>query len=280
MRRAVALATATAAWVVVIQLMSGATAPPRVVELPPADVSRAPIPGRPTSNAPSLGGTLELSVIPGLPVFAVPAPDLSATVTTLQGAGGGAPSATTTSAAPASPFTTAVTTTTTAPVSTTTVPPATTTTTVVPATTTTTTTAPATTTTATPTTTTAPPPVGGDFSPAAESDFASRINNLRSSVGVAGLGANAELNNYARWWAKQMAQSGDFAHSNIASLLGPWSVVGENIGYGQSVSSIFNALVNSPGHYNNMVDSRFNSIGVGVFVDASGRIWTAHVFGG
>jgi uncharacterized protein YkwD len=97
---------------------------------------------------------------------------------------------------------------------------------------------------------------------------------------VAGLSANGELNNYARWWAKQMADSGNFAHSDIGSLLDPWSVVGENIGYGPSVTSVFNALVNSPGHYNNMVDARFTSVGVGAYLDSAGRIWTAHVFGG
>ncbi|HKY49530.1 MAG TPA: CAP domain-containing protein [Acidimicrobiia bacterium] len=97
---------------------------------------------------------------------------------------------------------------------------------------------------------------------------------------MAGLAANGELNNYARWWAKQMADSGNFSHSDIASLLDPWSTVGENIGYGPSVTSVFNALVASSGHYQNMVDPRFTSVGVGAYVDSTGRIWTAHIFGG
>jgi uncharacterized protein YkwD len=77
-----------------------------------------------------------------------------------------------------------------------------------------------------------------------------------------------------------MAETGDFAHSNIGSLLGEWSIVGENIGYGPSVQSVFQALVNSSSHYNNMVEPRFTAVGVGVFVDTSGKLWTAHVFGG
>ena len=77
-----------------------------------------------------------------------------------------------------------------------------------------------------------------------------------------------------------MADTGNFAHSNIASLLNPWTVVGENIGYGPSVNSVFNALVASPGHYKNMVDARFTAVGVGAYVDATGGVWTAHVFGG
>ncbi|HEY7564719.1 MAG TPA: CAP domain-containing protein [Acidimicrobiia bacterium] len=99
-------------------------------------------------------------------------------------------------------------------------------------------------------------------------------------MGAAPLAGNADLNNYARWWAREMAVSGNFAHSDIGSLLGPWSIVGENIGYGPAVETVFQALVNSSGHYNNMVDTRFTSVGVGVFVDTSGRIWTAHVFAG
>jgi len=91
---------------------------------------------------------------------------------------------------------------------------------------------------------------------------------------------SSSLTNYARDWSQQMATSGNFQHSNIGSLLGPWSIVGENIGKGGSVGSIFNALVASPPHYANMVDTRFTHIGVGVYIDGSGVIWTTHVFGG
>lgn len=248
MRRALALATATAAWVFLIQVASIAIAPPRVVELSAVDVSA----GRASDTARE---TLDLTLTPANPATIL-----------LPGSSGSS----TTTAAPTT--TTAALTTTAAPVTTTTAaPPATTTTGAPPATTTTT---------AVPATTTTAATVNGNFSAEAESDFISKINSLRSSVGVAGLSANGDLNNYARWWAKQMAESGNFSHSDIGSLLGPWSVVGENIGYGPSVDSVFNALVNSSGHYNNMVDARFTSVGAGAFVDSAGRIWTAHVFGG
>ncbi|MEX0699806.1 MAG: CAP domain-containing protein, partial [Acidimicrobiia bacterium] len=91
---------------------------------------------------------------------------------------------------------------------------------------------------------------------------------------------SSSLNNYARDWSQEMATSGNFRHSNIASLLGPWGIVGENIGRGGSVVSIFNALLDSPPHYANMVDTRFTHLGVGVFIDSSGKLWTTHVFGG
>jgi uncharacterized protein YkwD len=77
-----------------------------------------------------------------------------------------------------------------------------------------------------------------------------------------------------------MAESGSFDHSNIGSLLGAWSTVGENISMGHSVSSMFSGLKASSGHHANMVNGSFTHLGVGVWVEADGSIWTTHVFGG
>jgi uncharacterized protein YkwD len=254
-----ALAAATAAWVLLIQVASIGMAPPVVVELAPLDVA--------FSEPNTVDETLELTLSQSNPALLVlPLASTGATTTTtLVFPDVTVASSTTTTTIPASTTTTkAVTTTTAAPVTTTTTAPVVTTA------------PPATTTSTVPVTTAAT----GSFSAPAESEFISKINALRASVGVPGLAANGELNNYARWWAKQMADSGNFSHSDIASLLDPWSTVGENIGYGPSVTSVFNALVASTGHYNNMVDPRFTSVGVGAYVDSTGRIWTAHVFGG
>lgn len=133
------------------------------------------------------------------------------------------------------------------------------------------------------TTTTAPPaapkPTGG-FSGSMENQLAADINGLRESVGLAGLSRNGNLDGYARWWAKQLAASGSLSHSDIGSLLGPWSTVGENVAFGGSTSTIFSALVNSSGHYVNMVGTAFTSSGIGVYVDGAGTVWTCHVFAG
>jgi uncharacterized protein YkwD len=77
-----------------------------------------------------------------------------------------------------------------------------------------------------------------------------------------------------------MAETDNFTHSNIGSLLGPWSTVGENISMGYSVSSMFAGLKGSSGHLANMVNESFTHLGVGAWVDADGSIWTVHVFGG
>lgn len=120
-------------------------------------------------------------------------------------------------------------------------------------------------------------PSQGGYVSGAESDFASKINSFRKSNGLATLSRDSSLNSYARSWAKKLAQSGGLSHSNIGSLLPPWSAVGENVGTGGSVQGIFDALKASSGHRSNMLGN-FTHFGVGVYQDSNGTLWTAHVF--
>lgn len=122
-----------------------------------------------------------------------------------------------------------------------------------------------------------PEPQTGGFDSSAESQFASSINSYRSSNGASALTRDASLDGYARWWAKELAEAQELSHSHIASLLDPWSAVGENVGVGPTVPAIFDALVASPGHRKNML-SDFTHVGVGVYEDSRGALWTAHVF--
>lgn len=173
----------------------------------------------------------------------------------------------------------------------------TTSTTAPPTTTTTTTAAPATTSpepassgspgsttssTSTTTTTTEPPTTttttaAGGFVGSAENEFASSINSYRSSNGLPAISRNGSLDSYARSWAQHMAANGGLSHSDIGSLLGQWSAVGENVGVGHSVSSLFGAFVDSPDHKSNIV-GEFTHVGIGVYKDADGALWTTHVF--
>ncbi|HKX74363.1 MAG TPA: CAP domain-containing protein [Acidimicrobiia bacterium] len=109
-----------------------------------------------------------------------------------------------------------------------------------------------------------------------------RINNLRASEGRDALAVSSSLKSYARDWSEEMATSGEFRHSDIGAYITTtnWSTIGENIGRGGSVSAIFNALVDSSPHLANMLNPDFTHIGVGVYVDAEGVLWTTHVFGG
>lgn len=133
----------------------------------------------------------------------------------------------------------------------------------------------ATTTTRAPVTTTAPP--SGGFNSGHETSFVSLINSHRTANGLAALTRNSSLDAEARAWSQQMAANGGLSHSNLSRFLPPWSSVGENVGVGGSVSSIFGGLTASSGHNANMLGD-FTHIGVGVWVDGSGTLWTTHVF--
>jgi uncharacterized protein YkwD len=124
-----------------------------------------------------------------------------------------------------------------------------------------------------------PPATEGGFNAGYESAFASSINSYRSSQGLAGLSRNGSLDAEARSWAKRMAERGDLSHSDLGRFIPPWSAAAENVGTGGSVSSLFDALTASSGHRTNMLGG-YTHFGIGVWVDGSGSLWTAHVFTG
>ncbi len=193
-----------------------------------------------------------------------------------------APTATTQAADPTTTTTrvpTVTTTTTATQVSPTTTIVATTTTTTQVPTATTTTQATTTTTSVAVTTATTPAPApapSGSFNAAHESQFLALINGLRSTPLV----SDPSLKIFARNWARHMAGTDILSHSNIGPLLDPWSTVGENVAFGNSVVSMFEALSASSAHRRNMVNESFSHVGIGVWIDADGQTWTAHVFGG
>lgn len=208
----------------------------------------------PTTTAPVPGASV--SAASGLVTLPI-TPETSTTTTTTT---------TTTTVGPTTTTTVASTTTTTAaPTTTTTAAPSTTTT------------APTTTTTVAPTTTTTAPS-GGSFSAPSESQFVSLINDERAAVGVAPLTVDPALTSYARDWTYHMSSTETFEHSSLS--FGGYGYKGENIAQNWSVSGAHTSFVNSPGHYANMTNEVFTHIGVGVWIDPDGKLWTTHVFGG
>ena len=114
---------------------------------------------------------------------------------------------------------------------------------------------------------------------APEQAFLDKINALRASQGVAPLQMNATVSSFAAGWTQHMVSTDTLAHNpDLASAPLAWTVVGENVGDGVSVDAVFNGFVNSPHHYANMVDPRFNIVGISVMTDSTGRIWTTHDF--
>ncbi|MBV8693718.1 MAG: CAP domain-containing protein [Actinobacteria bacterium] len=114
----------------------------------------------------------------------------------------------------------------------------------------------------------------------AEAQFVTLINALRASKGLGTLTVDANLTSVARNWSQQMANAGTISHNpNFPNqVTSDWQMLGENVGQGYSVQSLFDAFVASPHHYENLVEPSFTRVGVGVIVTASGQIFTSHQF--
>lgn len=126
-------------------------------------------------------------------------------------------------------------------------------------------------------------PVGGLATPARADNAGtvlSLVNQLRAAHGAGPLYADPGLTAVAQQWSAHMAAAGSLSHNpNVASGAGGgWTKLGENIGAGGSVASVFNALVNSPFHYANMVDPTYNLTGIGVVPGAGGTLWITEDF--
>ena len=111
--------------------------------------------------------------------------------------------------------------------------------------------------------------------PGAEADFASRLNGLRTSRGLAPLEFRGELSNVARPWSERMAAAGSLSHNGALSSQVPfaWSRVGEAVGTGGDVAGVFDAFVNSPFHLGAMLDPNFDVLGVGVVRNGAGQLF-------
>jgi hypothetical protein len=113
-----------------------------------------------------------------------------------------------------------------------------------------------------------------------EAQFIVLINQLRVSKGLVPLAPDGHLTDVARGWSAQMAQAGTLSHNpNFAQQMGNgWRKLGENVGVGASVDWLNNAFINSPHHYENLVDPDFRMIGVGITDTSDGNIWVTEDF--
>ncbi len=125
-----------------------------------------------------------------------------------------------------------------------------------------------------------PPPAAA--SSADEQLFVALINQTRAEAGLAPLIVDAELAAQARAWTTVMADADSLSHSPdlSAGISAPWIVLGENVGrHGHhEPEELFQAFVDSPTHYSNLVDPRYGYVGVGVVNTGDGKLWTTHRF--
>lgn len=114
---------------------------------------------------------------------------------------------------------------------------------------------------------------------AEEQAFVDKINALRSSQGLAPLAVDPELTDQARLWAETMKEAGHIYHTSKLDqgITSNWQKLGENVGVGGTVDSLFDAFVASPKHYENLVDPVYRFVGVGVVWDGD-HMYTTHRF--
>ncbi|HEX6766610.1 MAG TPA: CAP domain-containing protein [Polyangiaceae bacterium] len=125
-----------------------------------------------------------------------------------------------------------------------------------------------------------------------EDEVATLVNERRAEGGVCGsesfgpsapLAMQAELRCAARNHSLDMATRGFFDHENpdgdgpaerISRAGFEWTAIGENIAQGQETpDAVMTSFMESPGHCANILEPRFEFIGVG-YVGGRDPIWT------
>ena len=125
-------------------------------------------------------------------------------------------------------------------------------------------------------------PKHADATSSTEHSMISLINKARAAHHRAALKTVNAQSDVARKWSKNMAAKNRLYHNLSLEVWlknWDWTILGENVGVGGSVTSLHTAFLASPSHRANILDKRFKSIGVGI-VSARGRLWVTVIFRG
>ena len=123
---------------------------------------------------------------------------------------------------------------------------------------------------------------------AIESQVITIVNRERANAGLSGLSLNWQLSRVARYKAEDMRDKNYFSHT--APVYGSpfemmknfgisFSAAGENIAMGQqSPTEVMNSWMNSSGHRQNILNTRYTEIGVGIAKSSNGSIYWVQQF--
>ncbi len=112
-----------------------------------------------------------------------------------------------------------------------------------------------------------------------ERDFRKRINAARGES-RGRLEGDWDLNQVALKHTREMIARSRLYHTPEDSFrrrVTNWSMLGENVGAGDSVRQLHRAFMNSSAHRANAMNKTFNRIGVGA-LRANGRLWVTIIF--
>ena len=107
-------------------------------------------------------------------------------------------------------------------------------------------------------------------------------NQDRADHGKKALDLDAKLSRYAKRHSREMAEAGDLFHTeDLANKLKDvdWSIAGENVGVGASVSDLQDAFMGSKTHRRNILQRRFHDAAIGI-VKSDGTLWVTVIFYG
>jgi uncharacterized protein YkwD len=87
------------------------------------------------------------------------------------------------------------------------------------------------------------------------------------------------LDMIARDHSQEMASRETIYHNpNVAEQIGSYSYAGENVGMGPDCETIHAAFMASTGHRENILDSDFQQIGIGVALGSDDTVYVTEVF--
>lgn len=100
----------------------------------------------------------------------------------------------------------------------------------------------------------------------------------RHAHGLRMLPTQADAQRHAQAWAEKLARDNKLSHSDLrASIKTGYCSLGENVGYGSSVEVIEAAYMASPDHRANILNTKWNGVGVGHATNGT-RVFTVQVF--
>jgi uncharacterized protein YkwD len=115
---------------------------------------------------------------------------------------------------------------------------------------------------------------------AAITQILNETNAERTKVGLAPLKLDSKISTVSQNWTESMAAQKSMTHNPDYQfqMPQPWMRVGENVGQGYTKDTIVAAWMASPGHKANILGD-FTHIGLGYWVDETGRGWFTQNFG-
>ncbi|MEX2422210.1 MAG: CAP domain-containing protein, partial [Actinomycetota bacterium] len=121
-----------------------------------------------------------------------------------------------------------------------------------------------------------------DAAPRWRAEMLQLTNEDRADKNRDALELDEQLSRYARRHSRDMAEDGELTHSeNLAAKLKgvEWTIGGENIGVGSSLSDVEAAFMASTAHRRNVLRKQFDHVAIGV-VQSGGNLWVTVIFYG